>query len=187
MPLHQVKKIKKTRIGVFGTIKHMIHIWQMWRMVHKLRKLQKIYMDRERRGIVNIDKRNISFMSKTMTWVPRDNLALKKINSSVILGSKEKFQEAPREFDKSQEIIDSCIDAKFIHTMNNPKDVNDRMIALTGRGITFLSFSYFLKYMITELGVVWTFSVSVIASFMAGGIMNELWDIIRELINKIRL
>lgn len=151
--------------GIFGKIRYMKHIWRMWRMVRKLHSLQKIYIETRRDDITDVDQRNITYFTKTGVFVPRDNLTLKNVTRGVINGTRENFREASRnDAGEIEDTIDSCIEVGFIAPYNQ----DQRLIALTGKGLKFIDPFYFLKYMITELGVIYTFFVSIIGSFVVG-------------------
>jgi hypothetical protein len=167
----------------FDRIRGMKPIWRMWRMVRKLRKLQKVYIERQRRGIVDVDQRNISYFSKLNKHVPRDNLVIKNISNDFINGTLEDFRNAPREdADKVEETIDNCIGAGFVKTHTD----NQRLISLTKDGLKFADPFYGLKYLIKELGIVWTFSVSVIGSFAVGTggfVLIKVAELIQRVLN----
>lgn len=160
-------------------------IWRMWRMVHKLHSLQQVYIDTRREAITDIDKRNMAVFSKKEWFVPKDNLYIQKPTRGVIMGSTENFRNQKREYDKTQETIDVCIKKGFIQELPTDK----RMIALTEDGLEFMDFSFFLKYLFTELKVVGTVIATILSSFIAGitGIgVHEIWSAIIGIIDWFR-
>ena len=80
------------------------------------------------------------------------------------MGGKKDFNEAEREHDKTQETIDICIKESFIKTYKDENNEDPRMIALTEKGLKFRDFSYFLTYLVKEVGLGWT----AIITFLAG-------------------
>lgn len=174
--------------GIYDRIRLMILIWRMWRMVHKLYRLQKIYIDAERGGIANIDRRNSTIFDKRDFFIARDNLYIKKMDNSAFRGSAENFRKLEREFDKNEAVIENCIHKGFMKIIDNP---SRRMIALTGKGLEFMDFFFFLKYQIQELGVVWKYLIFPLLTFLLGIIAKVSFSVIQEkimeLINKIKL
>jgi hypothetical protein len=68
--------------------------------------------------------------------------------------------------DNTRKLIRSCVEAGFL---NYKKDSSD-YIYITNEGFKFKSFSYFLKYLIKELGVVFSFFWAIIIALTVGGL-----------------
>jgi len=151
--------------GLFGRIKRMPHIWRMWRMVHKLYRIQTDYFELDERDQKNLDILNGTLYRRTECYVQRHILSLKNYDKSMILGSTDAFRNLPRERFTSQDVIDNCIKAGFMGKQNPQRDIS-KSVALTEKGLEFKDPFYLLKYLITELGVVWTFLGAIVGTVL---------------------
>ncbi|HEY4510117.1 MAG TPA: hypothetical protein VJC15_03975 [Candidatus Paceibacterota bacterium] len=153
----------------------MFHIWRMWRMVRKLSDLQKTHIELQVRDST-IEERSRAIYTRTVLYVPRDNLSIKDMGKSVVVGTTENFVQSPRDFDKSQDTIESCVAKGFI----KPQEGDTRMIALTAQGLEFRDPFYLLKYLISELGVVWAFLGTIAGTVLLKDSIlflgNVLWE-----------
>lgn len=163
------KLTERTKRSFWGRIKYMTLIWKMWRLVVKLHKLQKIYADRE---IRDLEKTSFVLIGGR-TYVARDNLCIKKMTYAVIMGSEENFKKAKRDNPNDvQEIIETCIGKGFIKENKE----NKRLISLLPEGIKFRYFSYFLKYAIEEMNVIWKYIIIPLLTFALGIVAKIIYE-----------
>jgi len=172
------KSITIEKRGVFGKIRYMRHIWRMWRMVHKLHRIQTDYFKLEERDQKNLEALNMTLFRSTELYVQRHILSLKTYHGSMIVGTREGFKNLPRERRSNQDVIDSCIEAEFMKKGNPQKEDSRKSVALTEEGLKFREFDYFLKYAIKEVGIVYSFIFSIIASLTTGGIIGLIVNVL---------
>lgn len=178
IPYQQVTMENK---GFIGTIRRMWNIVKMWFLVRKLYQL--LISQALEAGLRSSGDRGLKRAMKIGNLsIPRWLLAGEFMRHWEKIPDQAIALNYERHIYKNQQLISAAIDKEFIreeqpHILITGDE--SASIYLTGKGSDFRTPTYLVKYLIEELGVVWSIIITVLTTL---GFSSQIIKLIQKIV-----
>lgn len=166
-----------SRQTIYATIRRMKHIWRMWRLMVYITSLEPLHAlagVEETDPVLRADEIRNNALS-------RNGQRTRIARHTITLGYSKNMD--PVSSHETQDLLDSCISAGFLDVQEvDGNGIRESFVTISAEGRKFTYFSYFLKYLLTELEIVFKWYWTIIA-LVLGAATREIVSLILKLLH----